>query len=108
MSNCTIGDNRRLVSDSNPSIDINLRVSNTNNYYNWSVKRRAEENFVTDTRKNNPGNPDALALKNISYTGTAFGRYTPSVRVTNKYGRSRSINCPSIANLGDSNIREVR
>lgn len=108
LSNCTIGDNRRSVSDANPSIDINLRVSNTNNYYNWAVKRRAEESFGSNTRKNNPSNPDTLALKNISYTGTSFGRYTPSVRVTNKDGRSRTISCPSIANLGDSNIREVR
>jgi hypothetical protein len=107
LSNCTIGGNRRSVSEANPNIDVNLTVSNTNNYYDWSIKRDNNDDFRDNIRKNNPTNPDTLGLKNMSYTGKPFGRYTPSVRVTNKYNRSRTIVCPTISNLGTSTIREV-
>ncbi|MEX0595578.1 MAG: hypothetical protein WD512_03685, partial [Candidatus Paceibacterota bacterium] len=108
LSNCTIGSNgRKSVSAANPSIDINLRVSNTDNYYDWAFKRAAEDSFLElNTRKNSPPNPDNFR-EPISYIGKPFGRYNPSVRVTNKYNRSRTIDCPSIYNLGDSTIREV-
>jgi len=107
LSNCTIGGNRRSVSEANPNIDVNLTVSNTNDYYDWSIKRDNNDEFRDNIKKTGPTNPDTLGLKNISYTGKPFGRYTPSVRVTNKYNRSRTIVCPTISNLGTSTIREV-
>jgi hypothetical protein len=102
---CGLENSQKSVSESNPIVKINqITLSNINTSYTWNAKQNANDT-TTYVNGNNPI-PQSIP---IDYTGLGFGKYSPTIEVTNVYNRTSVGICSGgIVNFGDSTIKEIK
>ena len=100
ITNCDV--NKNTVKAGQTNVNITAQVENVSSY-SWEVRR--DINDLSNISLGNSPIPNPITL---NYAGTEFGRYTPWLKVT-KSGTTRSDErtCGKVANLGDSNVREI-
>jgi len=98
ITSCRVDKN--TVRAGQTDVKITAEVGNVSSYSFKIGRKNGDNNPLT-------GNASTTNLdRTLSYSDIEFGRHNPWVEVTSN-GKTAIKQCPSVANLGDSNVREV-